>query len=85
MARNSSRSAGSPATWATSLAQTVRTQRKRLRLTQKQLADLSGCGPDFLYDLERGKPTVRLDKLIPVLDALGLELTVAAKVAGAIR
>ena len=27
-------------------------------LTQKELADLSGCGPDFLYDLERGKPTV---------------------------
>lgn len=43
-----------------------------LRLTQKELADLAQCGPDFLYDLERGKPSVRLDKLMPVLEALGL-------------
>jgi y4mF family transcriptional regulator len=76
MAAKSSRSAGSIPTWATALAERVREQRKRLRLTQKELADLSGCGPDFLYDLERGKPTVRLDKLIPVLEALGLKFTV---------
>lgn len=43
-----------------------------LRLTQKELAELAQCGPDFLYDLENGKPSVRLDKLMPVLEVLGL-------------
>jgi HTH-type transcriptional regulator / antitoxin HipB len=54
----------------------VRFRRKRLRLTQKQLAELAGCGPDFMYDLERGKPTVQLGKLVAVLQALGLKLEV---------
>jgi HTH-type transcriptional regulator / antitoxin HipB len=31
----------------------------------------------FVYALEAGKPTVRLDKLLDVLDALGLHLVVA--------
>ena len=43
------------------------------------LAALAGCGPDFLYDLERGKPTVRLDKLVPVLGALGLTFALAPR------
>lgn len=74
MKANSSRSAESP--WALALGESVRERRKQLRLTQRQLADLSGCGPDFLYDLERGKPTVQLGKLVAVLDALGLKLQV---------
>ena len=57
----------------------LRARRKLLRLTQEELAVLAGCGPDFLYDLERGKPTVRLDKLVPVLDVLGLELKVGPR------
>lgn len=52
----------------------MRKKRKRLGLTQAQLADLAQCGPDFLYDLERGKPSIRLDKLVPVLEVLGLRL-----------
>ena len=82
VASKSSRSTDTVAAWATALGQRVRDHRKRLRLTQKQLADLSGCGPDFLYDLERGKPTVRLDKLVLVLEALGLVLTIAERSTG---
>lgn len=58
------------------LAESVRRQRRVLRLTQVQLANLSGCGPDFIYDLERGKSTLRLDKLVGVLEMLGLTLKV---------
>jgi HTH-type transcriptional regulator/antitoxin HipB len=80
MARKSSRSAGSSeVAWATRLGSELRARRKLLRLTQEELAVLAGCGPDFLYDLERGKPTVRLDKLVPVLDVLGLELKVGPR------
>jgi y4mF family transcriptional regulator len=57
----------------------VRSRRRALHLTQATLAQLAGCGPDFVYDLERGKPTVRLDKLIEVLAVLGLELKVVSR------
>lgn len=60
--------------WATALATEVRRQRKALRLTQLELAALARCGPDFLYDVENGKPTLRLDKLVGVLEVLGLRL-----------
>ena len=59
------------------LASAVRSRRRALRLTQAQLGRLAGCGTAFLYDLESGKPTLRLDKLLDVLTILGLQLVVA--------
>ncbi|MCA9622667.1 MAG: helix-turn-helix transcriptional regulator [Myxococcales bacterium] len=56
------------------LAGAIRHQRKSLGLTQIQLSELAGCGPAFIYDVERGKPSLRLDKLLDVLEVLGLEL-----------
>ena len=79
MASKFSRSPESVPPWALELAAEVRRRRKQLRLTQKELADLASCGPDFLYDLERGKPTVRLDKLVPVLQVLGLRFTLSPR------
>ena len=61
--------------WAARLGRAVRTRRKQLRLTQIQLATMAGCGPVFIYDLESGqKKSLRLDKLIDVLNVLGLQL-----------
>lgn len=59
----------------TPLAQQMRARRKSLRLTQQDVADLAGCSARFVRALESGKPTVRLDKLVAVLEALGLELS----------
>ena len=56
------------------LSSAVRARRKALRLTQIDLSRLAGCGPDFIYDLEVGKTTLRLDKLLDVMKVLGLEL-----------
>lgn len=56
------------------LGATVQERRKDLRLTQQQLADLSGTSERFVRALERGKPTVQLNHVVAVLDALGLEL-----------
>ena len=56
------------------LADDVRSRRKALRLTQRDLADLSGVSERFIRELEHGKVTVRLDALSAVLLALGLEL-----------
>ena len=59
------------------LGRLVRGQRKLLCLTQEELALHAGVGLAFLYELETGKRTVRIDKVLAVLEALGLSLTVS--------
>ena len=54
----------------------VRDRRTQLGLTQTELAELAGCSTRFVHTVEAGKATVRLDKLLDVLDVLGLRLTV---------
>ncbi len=56
------------------LARAIRARRKSLRLTQVALSQLAGCGVDFVYDVETGKPSLRLDKVLDILAVLGLEL-----------
>lgn len=68
------RSLSGPELHAHRLGLAIRRRRKELGLTQQALAELAGCGLAFLYDLERGKPSVRLDKVLDVLDVIGLEL-----------
>lgn len=63
------------------LAEAIRQRREALALTQQDLADLAGCSPRFVGALEKGKPSARLDKLVAVLEALGLELRVARRYA----
>jgi len=53
------------------LGDALRSARKRLGLTQPQLALAAGVGVRFIVDLESGKPTVRLDSVLRVIDALG--------------
>ena len=54
----------------------VRAARRAQGLRQDQLAGAAGVGVRFLSELERGKKTVRLEKVIAVLDALGCTLRV---------
>lgn len=44
-------------------------------LTQPDLALAAGVGVRFVVDLEGGKPTVRLEQVLKVVDALGGTLT----------
>lgn len=53
------------------LGQALRTARKQLGLTQSELALAAGVGVRFIVDLEAGKPTVRLEKVMRVIEALG--------------
>ncbi len=55
------------------LGESIRNRRKALSLTQRELADFASCGEAFIHLLEHGKPTVRLDKVLDVLYALGLQ------------
>ncbi|MFN7835857.1 MAG: helix-turn-helix transcriptional regulator [Burkholderiaceae bacterium] len=53
------------------LGHALRTARKQLGLTQPQLALAAGVGVRFIVDLEAGKPTVRLENVLKVIDVLG--------------
>ena len=61
---------------ASKLAEAVRARRSRLGLRQEELAELAGCSTRFVHTVEAGKETLRLDKLIDLLAALGLSLVV---------
>ena len=56
------------------LGDALRVARKQLRLTQPQLALAAGVGVRFIVDLEAGKPTLRLENVLRVIDALGGEI-----------
>lgn len=57
----------------------IRAQRKRLALKQLDLAGLGNTGNRFIVDLENGKPTVQLQKVLDLMDLLGLEVVVRTK------
>ena len=59
----------------TGFGRAVRGRRKALGLTQKDLAELAGVSIRFVHDIERGKPSIRLQQLLQVISALGLTLT----------
>ncbi|MEM0951687.1 MAG: type II toxin-antitoxin system Y4mF family antitoxin [Cyanobacteria bacterium P01_H01_bin.74] len=59
-----------------SLGQLIRKTRKKLRVTQKELALTSGTGLRFIIDLEKGKPTCQLGKVLMVMQMLGLQLSI---------
>jgi len=59
------------------LGDALRAARKQLGLTQPQLALAAGVGVRFMVDLEAGKPTLRLENMLRVIDALGGEVHVS--------
>ena len=61
------------------VSQIIKNTRKEQGLTQEDLAGLSGTGRRFISELECGKQRVQLDKVLLVLNALGLSLTISNK------
>lgn len=57
----------------------VRNRREELGYTQEELAFRAGLSPGFLKAFERGKKTVRLDKVTDLLAYLGATLEVKAR------
>mgnify|MGYP003941066071 CR=1 FL=1 len=56
------------------IGELVKRARKSHKVTQKELAAASGTGIRFVRDLERGKPTCELEKVLVVLAMLGIHL-----------
>lgn len=64
------------------LGNAIKKRRKSLKLTQLKLAEFADCGVAYIYMLEKGKPTIRMDKLLDVLKILGLGLKLEENKAG---
>jgi y4mF family transcriptional regulator len=65
------------------LGQIVRHERKAQGLRQDELAAASGVGVRFIVDLEAGKPTLQLEKVLLVLRTLGCVVTIDPPASGA--
>ena len=60
------------------IGETIKAERKRLGVTQKDLAMACGTGHRFIIDLEKGKPTCHVGKTLAVVKALGLKITISS-------
>jgi y4mF family transcriptional regulator len=61
----------------------IRETRKKLGVTQKTLALTSGTGLRFIIELEKGKETCEVGKVLTVLSTLGIKMTLTPPAAAA--
>ena len=52
--------------------------RRKSGLSRNQLADLAGVGKTVIYDIEKGKETIRFSTLQKVLTALNIKIAFAS-------
>ena len=64
---------------AKDLGRVVREARKAQKLSQNDLAEMAGTGRRFIVDLEKGKETVQLGKVLRVLATLGVSVAAIRK------
>ncbi|MBQ6707175.1 MAG: helix-turn-helix transcriptional regulator [Clostridia bacterium] len=59
---------------AKSVGQRIRNYRIKLGLSQEKLAELSGCHPTYIGQLERGEKNATLESVERITNALGVSL-----------
>lgn len=64
---------------AKELGSLVREARKEQGLSQEGLAGMTGVGRRFISELEQGKETAQLGKVLLILGALGIALFALSK------
>jgi y4mF family transcriptional regulator len=60
------------------IAKIVHYFRKQSGLSQQELAKLAGVGKTVVYDVEKGKETVKLKTLLQILDVLNIKVELKA-------
>lgn len=66
---------------AQEIGRLVRETRKGLGVTQKELALTSGTGLRFIIELEKGKETAEIGKVLTILQTLGIQVTLTPQAA----
>ncbi|MHB1947473.1 MAG: helix-turn-helix transcriptional regulator [Gammaproteobacteria bacterium] len=70
----------SPTTYrAKDIGKIVKNTRKALGVTQRDLALTAGTGLRFIIELEQGKPSCQLEKVLTVLRTLGIKIIIEGK------
>ena len=59
--------------------------RRQSGLTRQQFADLAGVGKTVIYDIEKGKETIRFSTLQKVLEALNIKITFTSQLMGVLN
>ena len=61
------------------IGEAVRSRRKELGYTQAFLAEYAGVSASFLSELENGKETIQVNKLLDVLSLLGMDISLVRR------
>lgn len=61
------------------IGELVRMERKKAGLKQAECAALCGVGTRFFSELENGKPTLEIGKVLKILKLLGVEINLETK------
>ena len=61
------------------LGRAIRDRRRELGYTQAFLADYAGISASFLSELENGKETIQVGKMIDVLSLLGMDICLSRR------
>ena len=56
------------------LADIIRMHLKAAKLSRAQLAEMSGVGKTVIYDIEKGKESIRLNTLKKILKVLNIKI-----------
>ncbi|MGI6306578.1 MAG: helix-turn-helix domain-containing protein [Bacteroidales bacterium] len=56
----------------------VRLHRKAAKLSRIQLAELAGVGKTVIYDIEKGKESIRLNTLRKILKVLNIKIVLTS-------
>ena len=52
----------------------IRFHRKKARLSQIELAELGGVGKTVIFDVEKGKMTIKLETLLKIMSVLNITI-----------
>jgi transcriptional regulator with XRE-family HTH domain len=56
------------------LADIIKIHRKAARLSRAQLAEMAGVGKTVIYDIEKGKQSIRLNTLQKIFRVLNIKI-----------
>ncbi|MCD7745749.1 MAG: helix-turn-helix transcriptional regulator [Lachnospiraceae bacterium] len=59
---------------ASDIGAAIRSRRKELHYTQAYVSEFTGLSISFISDVENGKPTVEVEKVLQLLQVLGMDL-----------
>ena len=64
---------------AADIGQTIRARRKELGFSQEYVASLTGYSPRLIGEIERGRGTVGVQKILDLATGLGIDITLSVR------